>query len=58
MTYNELLDLAKRLALCLADEVAFAGIDAAERSLVVLKEASEKLGIGKELEEIDTLSSY
>lgn len=57
MTYDELLGLAKELALCLADEVAFAGIDAAERSLVVLKKAGEKLGIQKEFEEIDTLSS-
>lgn len=37
--YVELLILAKRLALALADECAFAGADAAEGSLEALEEA-------------------
>ena len=52
MTYDELLDLAKRLGICLADEVEFAGIDAAERSLIVLKEASKNWTFKKNLKRL------
>lgn len=53
----DLIELARRLALALADEVAFAGDDAAEESVEVLSEARDILGLQKEFEEIDTLSS-
>lgn len=56
MTYNELLELSKNLALALADEVAFVGSDAAEASLKVLATARVKLGLEKEFDAIDTLS--
>jgi len=48
--------LARNLALALADEVTFAGADAAERSLQVLTQAREKLGLAKEFDEIESLS--
>lgn len=56
MKYDELLNLARNLALALADEVTFAGADAAERSLQVLAQAREKLSLAKEFDEIESLS--
>ena len=58
VTNNELIDLARRLALALANEVAYAGIEAAEASLVVLAEARVKLDLGEEFDNIDTLGGY
>ena len=52
-TPDNMLDLARRLALALADEVAFVGDEAAERSLQVLAEARIALGLEKEFDEID-----
>ena len=55
-TPDNMLDLARRLALALADEVAFTGeANAAERSLQVLAEARDALGLEKEFDEIDSL---
>ena len=47
---DALTDLARRLALALADEVAFVATfgEAAEASLEVLAEAQDKLGLQKE----------
>lgn len=55
---EELSNLAKKLALALADEVAFVGDEhAAEASLGVLSEARTRLGLEKEFDEIDSLCS-
>ena len=55
---NDLLDLARRLALALADEVVYAGAEAAEASLVVLAEARIKLDLGEEFDKINSLGDY
>jgi hypothetical protein len=48
---------ARRLALALADEVAFIGDEAAEESFAVLTEARERLDLSKEFDEIDSLTN-
>lgn len=45
MDFEELRELAVKLALCLADEVTFLQNEAAERSLVTLAIARDKLGL-------------
>jgi hypothetical protein len=54
--YNELWNLARRLALALADECTFMGDDtASEESLAVLSIARDKLGLAEEFDKLDSL---
>jgi len=55
MNEKELMEFARALALALADEVAFAGDDAAELSLELLARARKELSLETEFEKIDTL---
>jgi hypothetical protein len=53
---NSVIELASKLALALADEVAFHGEEnCADASLEVLEQARDLLGLQKEFEEIDSL---
>ena len=53
---EEMRDLARRLALALAGEVAFHGDeDSAEKSLLVLSDAREQLDLAVEFDTIDSL---
>lgn len=57
MTNEELFDLAKKLAIALADEINFIGTDAADASVSVMIEAIEKLKLEIDTESFDSLKS-
>lgn len=58
LSYKELLELTKRLALALADDAVFHGDNnMAEATLGVLSDAREELGLSEEFDELDSLAS-
>ncbi len=55
MSYEDLFNLARKLALALANEVAFSGEEAGCISLALLAQARKQLGLESAFDEIDSL---
>lgn len=57
LTRDELYELARRLAVALANEVVFNGEDqACEQSMHALADAREKLDLAEEFDQVDSLA--
>lgn len=56
MSYEDLYNFARKLALALANEVAFSGEDASKLSLALLSQARKRLGLESAFDEIDSLA--
>ena len=57
LTHEELYELARRLAIALANEVVFNGENqAAPQSMCALAEAREKLDLAEQFDRVDSLA--